>query len=115
MSNIFVAGVGMTRFGRHPDKSVYDLAGEAVQLALHDAGATAADVQALYFGGATLGALQGQHSVPGPIAARRAGIDGVPVFSVENACASGSSAFHLAAQAVRAGECDVALALAPRR
>ena len=111
MSEIFVAGVGMTRFGRHPDKSVYDLAGEAVRAALHDAGAIAVDVQAVYFGGATLGALQGQHSVPGPIAARRVGIEGVPVFSVENACASGSSAFHLAAQAVRAGECEVALAL----
>lgn len=111
MSEVFVAGVGMTRFGRHPDKSVYDLAGEAVRLALHDAGATEADVQAVYWGGATQGALQGQHSVPGPIAARRAGIEGVPVFSVENACASGSSAFHLALQSVRAGENEVALAL----
>jgi acetyl-CoA acetyltransferase len=111
MSDIFVAGVGMTRFGRHPDRSVYDLAGEAVRAALQDAGAIESYVQAVYWGGATQGALQGQHSVPGPIAARRAGIEGVPVFSVENACASGSSAFHLAVQSVRAGECEVALAV----
>ena len=111
MSDVFVAGVGMTRFGRHPDLTVYDLAGEAARAALRDAGAIEGDVQAMYWGGATQGALQGQHSVPGPIAARRAGIEGVPVFSVENACASGSSAFHLAVQAVRAGECDIALAV----
>ncbi len=111
MTQIFVAGVGMTRFGRHPDKSVYELASEAVRAALDDAGAAQSDVQALYWGGATQGSLQGQHSVPGPIAARRAGIEGVPVFSVENACASGSSAFHLAVQAIRAGECEIALAL----
>lgn len=111
MSDVFVAGVGMTRFGRHLDMSVYDLAKEAVRLALQDAGAIEREVQAVYWGGATQGSLQGQHSVPGPIASRRAGLEGVPVFSVENACASGSSAFHLAVQAVRAGECDVALAL----
>lgn len=111
MSDVFVAGVGMTRFGRHLDKSVYQLANEAVHAALEDAGATASDVQAMYWGGATQGALQGQYSVPGPIAARRVGIEGVPVFSVENACASGSSAFHLAAQAIKAGECDIALAV----
>lgn len=111
MTQVFVAGVGMTRFGRHLDKSVYELATEAVRAALQDAGASEADVQALYWGGATQGSLQGQHSAPGPIAARRAGIEGVPVFSVENACASGSSAFHLAVQALRADECDVALAV----
>jgi len=111
MSDLFVAGVGMTRFGRHPDKSVYDLASEAVRIALEDAGAIGSDVQAVYWGGATQGALQGQHCVPGPIAAWRMGIEGVPVFSVENACASGSSAFHLAVQSVRAGECEIALAI----
>jgi len=64
MSDLFVAGVGMTRFGRHPDKSVYDLASEAVRIALEDAGAIGSDVQAVYWGGATQGALQGQHCVP---------------------------------------------------
>src|SRR5262249_37577862 len=80
-------------------------------LALTDAGAEAADVQAVYYSGATAGSLQGQTSIPGPIAARHAGIEGVPGFSIENACASGSSAFHLAVQAIKAGACDIALAL----
>ncbi|MBV8501903.1 MAG: thiolase family protein [Paucibacter sp.] len=111
MNDIFVAGVGVTRFGRHLDKSVYDLATEAIGLALEDAGAETAQVQGVYYAGACNGALLGQHSIPGPIAARRAGISGVPVFSIENACASGSSAFHLAVQAIQAGECDIALAV----
>ena len=34
MSNVYVAGVGMTRFGRHPERSIYDLAGDAVRQAL---------------------------------------------------------------------------------
>src|SRR5262245_20456442 len=110
MSNVYVVGVGMTPFGRHLGKSVYELGREAVRLALADAGAEAADVQAVYYAGATAGSLQGQTSIPGPIAARHAGIEGVPVFSVENACASGSSAFHLAMQSLKAGSCDVALA-----
>lgn len=111
MGNVYVAGVGMTAFGRHLEKGLYDLTSAAVAAALADAGAEAAQVEALYYATATNGALQGQHSIPGPIAARHAGIAGVPVFSVENACASGSSAFHLAVQAVQAGACDIALAL----
>src|SRR4029453_13994850 len=73
MNDIFVAGVGMTPFGRMPDKSVYDLAAGAVAMALAAAGADASDVQAAYYGGATNGSLQGQHSIPGPIAMRRCG------------------------------------------
>ena len=111
MGNVYVAGVGMTAFGRHLEKGLYDFTSAAVAAALADAGAEAAQVEALYYATATNGALQGQHSIPGPIAARHAGIAGVPVFSVENACASGSSAFHLAVQAVQAGACDIALAL----
>ena len=38
-------------------------------------------------------------------------VRGIPVFSVENACASGSSAFNLAVQAIQAGTCDIALAV----
>lgn len=111
MTQVYIAGVGMTSFGRHLDKSIHDLSSQAAALALRDAGATPAAIEAVYFSSATNGALQGQHSIPGPIAARRAGLGGVPVFSIENACASGSSAFNLAVQAIKAGAADVALAL----
>ena len=106
---VFVAGVGMTPFGRLPERSVYDMVGEAVTLALKDAGAEAADIGSAFYATLTNGLFQGQTAIPGPIAMRR--LEGIPVFSVENACASGSSAFNLAVQALRAGTCDVALAV----
>ncbi|MCC6479651.1 MAG: thiolase family protein [Sphingomonadaceae bacterium] len=111
MTDIFVAGVGMTQFGRHLERSLYDLVGEAVSLALGDAGCEATDIEAGYFASVTAGPLHGQTSIPGPIALRRCGIEGIPIFSVENACAAGSSAFHLAAQALKAGNCDIAIAV----
>ncbi len=111
MQDIYIAGVGMTAFGRLLERSVQDLVGEAVSLALHDAGATPADVGSAFYATMTNGLFQGQTAIPGPIAMRHAGLEGIPVFTVENACASGSSAFNLATLALRAGECDIALAV----
>ncbi|MBK9520739.1 MAG: thiolase family protein [Rhodocyclaceae bacterium] len=111
MNDIYIVGVGMTPFGRLLDRSVYDMVGEAVGLALKDAGASTADIESAYYAGATNGVLQDQTAIPGPIAMRHLGIEGVPVFSVENACASGSSAFNLAIMALQAGSCDIALAV----
>jgi len=111
MNDIYVVGVGMTPFGRLLDKSVYDMAGEAVSLALNDAGCTASDIGTVFYASATTSQLQGQSCIPGPIAMRRCGISGIPVYTVENACASGSSAFNLAVQSVKAGSADVAMAV----
>lgn len=111
MSTLYIAGVGMTPFGRLPGHSLQDLVSEAVHAALGDACAVPGDIGAAYYAGATNGLLQGQNSIPGPIALRRAGIQGIPVFTIENACASGSSAFHLALQSLEAGVCDIALAV----
>lgn len=111
MNNIYVAGVGMTKFGRLLESTVYDMVGEAVGLALTDAGCAKEDIGSAFYATATNGLFQGQTSIPGPIAMRRVGIEGIPVFSVENACASGSSAFNLATMALQAGSCDIALAV----
>ena len=111
MNEIYVVGVGMTPFGRLLDRTVYDMVGEAVGLALKDAGCSTADIGSAFYGTLTNGQFQGQTAIPGPIAMRRLGIEGVPVFTVENACAAGSSAFNLATLALRAGSCDIALAV----
>lgn len=111
MNDIYVVGVGMTPFGRLLERSVYDLVGEAVGLALKDAGCETADIGSAFYATLTNGQFQGQTAIPGPIAMRRLGIEGIPVFSVENACAAGSSAFNLATLALRAGSCDIALAV----
>ncbi len=111
MDNIYVVGVGMTPFGRLLERSVYDMAGEAVGLALTDAGCDKQDIGSAFYASLTNGQFQGQTAIPGPIAMRRLGIEGIPVFTVENACAAGSSAFNLATLALRAGSCDIALAV----
>lgn len=111
MTPIYVAGIAMTVFGRHLARSLDDLAGEALQGALRDAGCSAADIGVAYYAGMTNGPLQGQIAIPGQVVFSKIGIEGIPVYNVENACASGSSAFNLAVQSLRAGTTDVALAL----
>ena len=111
MSNIYIAGIAMTVFGRHLDRSLDDLAREALQRALRDAGCHADAIRAAFYAGITNGALQGQLSIPGQVVFSKIGLEGIPVFNVENACASGSTAVHLAVRQLQSGACDVALAL----
>jgi acetyl-CoA acetyltransferase len=111
VNNAFVIGVGMTQFARHRERSLEDLAREALNGALADAGCSVGEVQSAFYSGVTNGTLQGQFAIPGQVVFSKIGVEGVPVFNVENACASGSSAFHLAVQSVRAGSHDVVLAL----
>lgn len=111
MSDIYIAGIGMTVFGRHPERSLEDMAREALNGALRDAGCGVGDVGAAFYAGITNGPLQGQLSIPGQVVLGKSGVAGIPIFNVENACASGSTALHLAVQYLKAGACDVALAL----
>ena len=111
MEAIYIAGVGMTLFGRHPQWSVKDLTRQAVTAALQDAGCDAGQLQAAYFSNATQGHMEGQHMVRGQLALRAMGVQGIPVVDVENACASASTALHLAVQHVRSGASDIVLAV----
>jgi acetyl-CoA acyltransferase len=111
MRDVVVAGVGMTRFGKFLDRGIRSLAEEAVQSALEDAGAEPAGMQIAFFSNAVGGLITGQEMIPGQAALRHTGLLGVPVFNVENACASASSAFHLAWMTVASGMYDVALAV----
>ncbi|MEY2873533.1 MAG: hypothetical protein RLZZ373_904 [Pseudomonadota bacterium] len=110
-NTIYIVGVGMTQFGRHIERSLQSLAEEALTAALQDAGATLADIGQCFYSGVTQGTLQGQNAVPGQVVLGKLGLVGLPVWNVENACASGTSAFQLAVQTLRAGACDVALAI----
>jgi acetyl-CoA acetyltransferase len=105
-----VAGVGMTRFAKS-DRTLRDLAAEAVRAALEDAGVGVEAVEAAYVGNAAAGLVTGQEMIRGQVALRPLGIEGIPIFNVENACASAASALHLGWQAVSAGAADVVLCL----
>lgn len=111
MSTVYVAGVSMTAFGKHLDRSLKDLAGEALKDVLADAGCEASMIDAVFFGNCVQGHMEGQDMVRGEIALRPFGIHGVPVINVENACATASTAFHMAVNYIRAGAADIVLAL----
>jgi len=101
---VFVVGAGMTAFGRHEGKTIQDLGPEAVRAALADAGLGYDAVETAYCGHVLQGTTAGQRVLYG------VGMTGIPIFNVENACASGTSALRAAAMAVGHGIADVALA-----
>ncbi len=111
MRDVYIAGAGMTAFGKFMDSSVRKLAEEAVAGALLDAQATPGDVEMAFFSNATAGILTGQEMIRGQVALRYTGVLGVPIVNVENACASASSAFYLAHMAVASGQVDIAMAI----
>ena len=112
-TRVWIVGVGMTPFGVYTDHINHDLARWAVcdALADADAGADKDRIDAAFYGTATHGFLEGQVAVSGQITLRGMGIENIPIHNVENACATGASAFNLAVTHVRAGEADVALAV----
>jgi acetyl-CoA acetyltransferase len=110
-NEVYIAGVGMTPFGKHLETSVKQLTRSAVEDALADAGCDKAQLQGAFFGNSTQGHMEGQHMIRGQLALRAMGIDKVAVINVENACASASTAFHLAVNYVKAGAADIVLAV----
>ncbi len=106
-----IAGAGMTRFMKYPDKGMKELSAEAVHAAVADAGLTLGDLQAAYVGNCAAGLVTGQESIRGQVVLGAMGVGKIPIINVENACASGSTAFMQACIMVSAGLYDVVLAL----
>lgn len=109
MRNVVIAGVGMTSFGKFLQRNLKSLSEEAVKLALDDAGVTAAQVDQVYFGNAAAGVVTGQEMIRAQSSLRNTGLDGKPMFNIENACASSSTALHLAWLSVASGQSETAL------
>jgi len=110
MSNdVYIIGASMTPFGKRIDDTVKTLTSLAVGDALKDAGVDKEAVQAAWFSNTRQPMLEGQNTIRGQIALRAAGITGIPIANVENACASGSTAVLQAMTAIRAGMVDMAL------
>ena len=107
--SIAIVGVGMTPFGKFLDRSTRNLAEAAVRDALADAGIGPEAVDQVYFGNAASGLITGQEMIRGQAALRFTGLAGKPIINVENACASGSTAFFLGWQAIQSGQADVVL------
>lgn len=110
-----ILGTGITSFGRRPDDDMRSLSEEVMALALKDAGIGASDLDMVVFGNATEGYLHGQEMIRSEVALRMTGLAGVPMINVENACASSSTALHVACMAVESGAADVVLVLGVER
>ncbi len=109
MRDVAVIGVGMTRFGKYLDKGIKDLVRESAEKAIADAGITKKTIDAAYVGNAAAGLMTGQEMIRAQVTLSSMGIDSIPMYNVENACASSATAFHLAWMAVGAGIYDCAL------
>jgi acetyl-CoA acyltransferase len=106
-----IVGAGMTPFGFAPDATLRSLAVTAVDDALADAGIGTSDVDMVVFANAGEGVLTGQEMVRGEVVFHRYGFGGAPMLNVENACASASTALHVATLAVAAGAAEIAVAV----
>ncbi|HEX6425653.1 MAG TPA: thiolase family protein [Acidimicrobiales bacterium] len=105
-SDVWILGIHMTKFGKHPDRDTVDLAAEAALGALADGGVTMKDMGVL-----AAGNLMGASAGIGQQLQKQVGQTGIPVYNVANACATGATALRTAIMAVKAGECDMGLAV----
>lgn len=111
MRSVYVAGVGMTPFARHLERTIKSLAAEALEKTLADAGIGKHMIDAVYFANSNWGYQSDQHTIRGQVALRPEGIMGIPIYNLENACAGGATAFHSAWLGVASGQYECALAL----
>ncbi len=104
--DIYILGIEMTKFGKHPDLDLVDLASQAARGALADGGVRMKDMGVL-----AAGSLMQANAGIGQQLQKQIGQTGIPVYNVANACATGATALRVAAMAVKSGECDMGLAV----
>ena len=108
MTDARVAGVGLTHFGSHPERTGRDLFGEAALRAFEDANVPREDVDALNVGN-FMGSITENQGHQAPLLAEAAGLT-CPATRYEEACASAGVAVREAVKTVRSGEADVVVA-----
>lgn len=107
-NRVFVIGVGMTKFekpGRRDGWDYPDMARESGTKALQDAGISYDLIEQAF-----VGYVYGE-STSGQRAVYELGLTGIPVVNVNNNCSTGSTALYLAAQSIKGGLAQCALAL----
>ncbi|MBD0859813.1 thiolase family protein [Gordonia sp. zg691] len=104
--NVWIIGTSMTKFGRFADQDLLDLASTASLGALADSGQSMSDMGML-----ALGNVYEANSHNGQRLQKQIGQTGIPVYNVVNACATGATAVRVAMMGIKAGECDMALAV----
>ncbi len=106
--DVSIVGYGMTAVGEHWSRGIGELAEEAGQLALEDAGL--GQVDALYIGNAYGGTFNGQTQL-GSLIANQLNLDGIEAYTCEAGDASGGVALRTGYLAVASGAVKTALVL----
>jgi acetyl-CoA acyltransferase len=107
MSNdVWILGIHMTKFGKHPDADAVDLASEAAMKALADGGVTMRDIDIL-----AAGNILGNPTGIAQALQKQIGQTGIPAYNVGNACATGATALRTVIMSVKAGESEMGLAV----
>ncbi len=108
--DIAIIGIGVTKFGELFDQSYDDLVRDAAIQAAADARIELDDIQAGWLSTAfpEIGVFKGRSGMD---LAEPLALFDIPVTRVSNFCASGADAIRNAANALQAGECDIAVAL----
>jgi acetyl-CoA C-acetyltransferase len=106
MTEVVIAGIGQTEVGEHWKIGLRDLALDAIQEAVKDAGGL--QPQALFVGNMLAPNLSNQAHV-GALLADYAGFTGIEAVTIEAAGASGGAALRQGYLAVASGMVDVAL------
>lgn len=109
MNRVMIAGVGMTDFGRQLGRGVRSLAVDAIEEAIEDANADAADIARVYFGNAVAGIITQQEMIRGQVALRHHALADAAIVNIENACASGGSALSLGYEAIASGAAEAVM------
>ena len=104
MSDVYIVGTDMIRFGRFPERTVPDLGAEAALMALDDAGLNIGQMQAMYCGN-----LMQSGNTIGQKILQEIGQTGIPVVNCANACATGATALREGWMAIKAGVYDLVL------
>ncbi len=103
---VSILGIGMTSCNRR-DMTLEEMAMHAVSAALRDAEIDARDVSLVVFANALAGKLLDQGCVRAQSYLVNAGLDRAGMVNIDNSCASGSTAFHMAYNSVQANESPV--------
>lgn len=103
MNDVAIIGVGLHPFGRFEGKSAMEMAADAIQFAIADAGIEWQDIEA---------ATGGSWTVANPDAiVAMVGLSGIPFTNVFNACATAASAAKACADGIRLGDYDIGIAI----
>jgi len=114
MRDVYIVAVGMTRFGKHLDRTEKDLVADAFARTMADAPEVKiSDIQSAFFSNSCWGFFSMQHTIKGQVSLRALRVEGIPITNVENACACASTALHCAYKDVASGlyECSLAIGM----